>query len=161
MRTLRAVYACLVYLFLYLPLAVMVIYSFNDSRFSMVWKGFTLDWYVKLFGNTSLMQAALHSLLIAVLAATCSSILGTFIAMALHRWRFPSRKVIRTSLFVMMMSPDIVIGIDPVPDGIDDRTGLIRACRDKPTCQQRRQRKSHLRFHRDLPRSRLSMASVG
>jgi spermidine/putrescine transport system permease protein len=111
MRTLRTVYACLVYLFLYLPLAVMVVYSFNDSRFSMAWKGFTLDWYVKLFGNTSLMQAALHSLLIAVLAATCSSVLGTLIALALHRWRFPSRKVIRTSLFVMMMSPDIVIGI--------------------------------------------------
>jgi spermidine/putrescine transport system permease protein len=111
MRTLRAVYAGLVYLFLYLPLAVMVAYSFNDSRFSMVWKGFTLDWYVKLFANTGLMQAAWHSLLIAVVSATCSSILGTFMAMALHRWRFPSRKVIHTSLFVMMMSPDIVIGI--------------------------------------------------
>jgi len=111
MRTLRVLYAGLVYLFLYLPLAVMVAYSFNDSRFSMAWKGVTLDWYSKLFANTGLMQAAGHSLLIAALAATCSSILGTLIAMALHRWRFPSRKVIHTSLFVMMMSPDIVIGI--------------------------------------------------
>lgn len=111
MRMLRLVYAGLVYIFLYLPLAVMVIYSFNASRFSMAWKGVTLDWYGKLFANASLMQAAMHSLIIAVLAATCSSILGTLIAMALHRWRFPSRKVIHTSLFVMMMSPDIVIGI--------------------------------------------------
>lgn len=77
----------------------------------MAWKGLTLDWYVKLFGSTALMQAALHSAPCAALAATCSSILGTLIAMALQRWRFPSRKVIRTSLFVMMMSPDIVIGI--------------------------------------------------
>jgi spermidine/putrescine transport system permease protein len=111
MRRLRILYATLVFVFLYLPLGVMVVYSFNSSRFSMAWKGFTLDWYVKLFSNAALMQAALNSLLIAALAATCSSILGTLIAMALQRWRFPSRKVIHTSLFVMMMSPDIVIGI--------------------------------------------------
>jgi len=111
MRRLRILYATLVFVFLYLPLGVMVVYSFNASRFSMAWKGFTLDWYVKLFSNAALMQAALNSLLIAALAATCSSILGTLIAMALQRWRFPSRKVIHTSLFVMMMSPDIVIGI--------------------------------------------------
>lgn len=111
MRRLRILYATLVFVFLYMPLGVMVVYSFNSSRFSMAWKGFTLDWYVKLFSNTALMQAAVNSLLIAALAATCSSILGTLIAMALQRWRFPSRKVIRTSLFVMMMSPDIVIGI--------------------------------------------------
>ena len=111
MRNLRIVYTVLVYAFLYMPLAVMVAYSFNASRFSMAWKGLTLEWYVKLFANAGLMQAAWHSLLIAILAATCSSILGTLTAMALHRWRFPSRKVIHTSLFVMMMSPDIVIGI--------------------------------------------------
>jgi len=111
MRTLRRCYTTLVFLFLYLPLAVMVAYSFNDSRFSMAWKGFTLDWYAKLFSNAGLMQAAWHSLLIAALSATVSSILGTLVAMALHRWRFPTRRVIHTSLFVMMMSPDIVIGI--------------------------------------------------
>ena len=111
MRRLRILYATLVFVFLYLPLGVMVVYSFNSSRFSMAWKGFTLDWYVRLFSNAALMQAALNSLLIAAVAATCSSILGTLIAMALQRWRFPSRKVIHTSLFVMMMSPDIVIGI--------------------------------------------------
>ncbi len=107
----RILYCGLVYVFLYLPLVVMVVYSFNASRFSMAWKGVTLDWYGKLFSNVGLMQAALHSLLIAAVSATISSILGTLIAMALHRWRFPSRKVIHTSLFVMMMSPDIVIGI--------------------------------------------------
>jgi spermidine/putrescine transport system permease protein len=111
MRRLRILYATLVFVFLYLPLGVMVVYSFNASRFSMAWKGLTLDWYVKLFSNAALMQAAFNSLLIAAVAATCSSILGTLIAMALQRWRFPSRKVIHTSLFVMMMSPDIVIGI--------------------------------------------------
>lgn len=111
MRVWKRLYLGLVYFFLYLPLVVMVVYSFNSSRFSLAWKGATLEWYVKLFSNTALIQAAWNSLVIAALAATCSSILGTLIAMALQRWRFPSRKVIHTTLFVMMMSPDIVIGI--------------------------------------------------
>lgn len=111
MRVWKRLYLGLVYFFLYLPLVVMVVYSFNLSRFSLAWKGATLEWYIKLFSNTALIQAAWNSLVIAALAATCSSILGTLIAMALQRWRFPSRKVIHTTLFVMMMSPDIVIGI--------------------------------------------------
>lgn len=111
MRTLRLFYAGVVYVFLYLPLLVMVVFSFNASKFSMRWQGATLGWYGQLFNNASLMQAAWHSLIIAVLAATCSSLLGTLMAMALHRWRFPARKVIHASLFVMMMTPDIVIGI--------------------------------------------------
>ena len=111
MRVWKRLYLGFVYFFLYLPLVVMVVYSFNSSRFSLAWKGATLEWYIKLFSNTALIQAAWNSLVIAALAATCSSILGTLIAMALQRWRFPSRKVIHTTLFVMMMSPDIVIGI--------------------------------------------------
>ncbi len=61
-RSLKIAYAALVYLFLYLPLAVMVVYSFNASRFSMQWKGFTLHWYDTLIHDASLIQAALHSL---------------------------------------------------------------------------------------------------
>lgn len=110
-RPLRIVYAALVFVFLYLPLAVMVIYAFNDSRFSMAWKGFTLGWFAKLARNTGLIEAAWHSLLVAGLAASLAAVIGTFAAMAIHRWRFPSRKVIHATLFVMMMSPDIVIGI--------------------------------------------------
>lgn len=111
MRSWKRLYLGLVYVFLYLPLLVMVVYSFNSSRFSLAWQGATLKWYAQLFSNTALIQAAWNSLIIASLSATCSSILGTLMAMALHRWRFPSRKVIQTTLFVMMMSPDIVIGI--------------------------------------------------
>jgi len=110
-RALKTSYAALVYLFLYLPLAVMVIYSFNASRFSMAWKGVTLQWYGSLLHNASLLQAAWHSLLIAGLAATAASLIGTLTAFALHRWRFKGSKMIHGTLFVMMMSPDIVIGI--------------------------------------------------
>ncbi len=110
-RPVKIAYAALVYLFLYLPLVVMVVYSFNASRFSMRWKGFTLQWYDHLLHNATLLQAAAHSLYIAFLAATAASLVGTITALAIYRWRFTGRKTIHAALFVMMMSPDIVIGI--------------------------------------------------
>ena len=104
-------YATAVYTFLYLPLAVMAVYSFNASKFSLSWKGFTLDWYDKLWQNTSLMEAAVHSLTVAATSATLACIIGTLAAFILYQYTFPGRKVIFGTLFVMMMSPDIVIGI--------------------------------------------------
>jgi spermidine/putrescine transport system permease protein len=110
-RIVNNAYMALIYLFLYLPLAVMVIYSFNASRLSMTWKGATLMWYGKIFENTPLIEAALNSLIIATLSATVACALGTLTAFSIHRWRYPARKVIHATLFIMMMSPDIVIGI--------------------------------------------------
>nr|WP_287410765.1 spermidine/putrescine ABC transporter permease PotC [Pseudodesulfovibrio sp.] len=111
MQFLKSVYAWLIYLFLYLPLAVMAFYSFNASKYSLTWKGFTLKWYGKLLTNTNLFDAALRSLTIAILSATIACIIGTLTAFMLHQYRFRGRKAIFGSLFVMMMSPDIVIGI--------------------------------------------------
>ncbi len=111
MKWLRRIYIAMVLGFLYIPLAVMVVYSFNASRFSMDWKGFSGEWYLQLWNNTGLLTAALNSLVVAVVSATLSTVLGTLIAFTLTRWRFPSRRVIGATLFVMMMSPDIVIAI--------------------------------------------------
>jgi len=61
----KTVYAALVYAFLYFPLVVMGVYSFNASKYSIAWKGFSTTWYLKLLGNTQLLDAALHSLTIA------------------------------------------------------------------------------------------------
>lgn len=111
MRLVAKFYASAVFLFLYLPLCVVAVYSFNASKYSLGWKGFTLDWYVRLAGNASLLTAAGHTMLIAVAAATVSCALGVLIAFALHRYRFRGRKRLFATIFVMMMSPDIVIGI--------------------------------------------------
>nr|WP_321512934.1 spermidine/putrescine ABC transporter permease PotC [uncultured Pseudodesulfovibrio sp.] len=110
-RFIKMGYACLVYLFLYLPLAVMAVYSFNASKYSLAWKGFTLKWYGKLLTNTTLIDAALRSLTIALVSATIACIIGTLIAFMLHQYRFRGRKTIFGGVFIMMMSPDIVIGI--------------------------------------------------
>nr|WP_321467813.1 spermidine/putrescine ABC transporter permease PotC [uncultured Desulfobulbus sp.] len=110
-RWLQRLYATLVYGFLYLPLVVVAVFSFNDSKYSLAWHGFTLQWYEKLWQNSSLMGAALNSLLIAACAATMATLLGTVAAFIIHQYRFPGRKILFGSLFVMMMSPDIVIAI--------------------------------------------------
>ena len=111
MRVLKSLYLLIVYLFLYLPLVVVAVFSFNSSRYSLAWKGFTLDWYSRLFENTALIAAALNSLIIAVSASTLATILGTLAAFILHQYRFPGRRLLFGTLFVMMMSPDIVIAI--------------------------------------------------
>lgn len=111
MQILKNGYAGLVYIFLYLPLFVMAAYSFNASKYSLSWKGFTLKWYGKLLSNSTLLDAALRSITIAVISATVACIIGTLAAFMLHQYRFKGRRAVFGSIFIMMMSPDIVIGI--------------------------------------------------
>lgn len=110
-RWLQRIYAAVIYGFLYTPLGVVALFSFNDSKYSLAWNGATLKWYSKLWQNSSLMSAALNSLFVAACAATLATLLGTIAAFIIHQYRFPGRKMLFGSLFVMMMSPDIVIAI--------------------------------------------------
>jgi len=111
MRWLKTGYLGFVYLLLYLPIAVLVVFSFNASRNPYRWQGLSLEWYARLWGNDALIQAALNSLLLATSAATLSTLIGTLTAIALHRYRFRGKRVLNGMLFVVMMSPDIVLAI--------------------------------------------------
>lgn len=111
MRRLGMAWVWIVYAFLYVPILVVVVYSFNAAKYSTAWTGFTLDWYHKLLSNTPLVDAALNSLTVATLAATIATILGSLAAVCIHRYRFPGRKVLHGSIFVLTVSPDIVMGI--------------------------------------------------
>lgn len=110
-RRLGMAWVWLVYAFLYLPIIVVIVYSFNASKYSTTWSGFTLDWYAKLLANTPLVDAALNSLTVATLSATIATLLGSLAAACLHRYRFPGRKVLHSSIYVLTVSPDIVMGI--------------------------------------------------
>lgn len=101
----------LVYLFLYLPIIVLIVNSFNANKFGMKWGGWTTKWYSALVNNDSLMQAAWHSINIAVFSATAATILGSLTAVALFRYRFRGKGVVNGLLFIVMMSPDIVMAI--------------------------------------------------
>jgi len=111
MRWLKHGYLGLVYLLLYLPIAVLVVFSFNASRNPYRWQGLSLEWYARLWDNDALIQAAANSLLLASSAATLSALIGTLTAIALHRYRFRGKRVLNGMLFVVMMSPDIVLAI--------------------------------------------------
>ncbi len=111
MRWLKHGYLGLVYLLLYLPIAVLVVFSFNASRNPYRWQGLSLEWYARLWDNDALIQAAANSLLLASSAATLSTLIGTLTAIALHRYRFRGKRVLNGMLFVVMMSPDIVLAI--------------------------------------------------
>lgn len=110
-RALRLAYMAGIYLFLYLPLAVLVIYSFNDARFSTDWRGLTLKWYISLLHNGLLLDALGNSLVVAGISSVVATLIGTLAAFAFFRYRFPGRKVLYSLIYVVMMSPDIVMGI--------------------------------------------------
>ncbi|OBT16313.1 spermidine/putrescine ABC transporter permease PotC [Vibrio sp. UCD-FRSSP16_10] len=110
-RTLRFSFMSLVYAFLYLPIIVLIANSFNANKFGMKWGGFTTKWYESLVNNDSLMQAAWHSLNIAVFSATAATLIGSLTAVALFRYQFKGKKAVNGMLFVVMMSPDIVMAI--------------------------------------------------
>ena len=104
-------YVTLVYAFFYVPLFVMFIYAFNNNKYATTWKGFTLKWFTTLFDNTALLDAAVNSLMVAVCAATAATILGSLAALSVKRYRFAGRKTIYMSIFLLTLSPDIVMGI--------------------------------------------------
>lgn len=110
-RTIRFSFMTLVYLFLYLPIIVLIANSFNENKFGMKWGGFTTKWYHALVNNDSLMQAAWHSLNVAVFSATAATIIGSLTAVALFRYQFKGKNIVNGMLFVVMMSPDIVMAI--------------------------------------------------
>ncbi len=110
-RPAAASYLSLIYFFLYVPIVVLVVFSFNNSLYSGLWHGGTLKWYRQLFQDTNLQTIALHSLTISFLAATISTTIGLFGAIALYKYRFLGKRLINGLLFVMIIIPDLVMGV--------------------------------------------------
>lgn len=107
-----AVYLAALYGFLYLPLAVMFAFSFNNARRNVVWKGFTLHWYVNLFHDAELLGALFTTLKLAAAAALLSSILGLLASYAMARHpRFRGKQAYSSLLNVPLMMPEIVMGV--------------------------------------------------
>ncbi|WP_272660957.1 spermidine/putrescine ABC transporter permease PotC [Providencia sp. PROV150] len=110
-RTLRGGFMAIIYAYLYIPIIILIVNSFNESRFGIQWQGFSTKWYELLANNDSLLEAAGHSLTMAVLSATFATAIGTLTAVALFRYRFRGKPFVGGMLFVVMMSPDIVMAI--------------------------------------------------
>ena len=108
---LGSVYAVIIYAILYIPVAVMMLFSFNDQRYNYYWNGFTTKWYGKLFENSALIGSLWYSLIIAVLATLISVFIGTIGALGLKRFEFKGRKFINNMLYIPIIVPEIVLAV--------------------------------------------------
>jgi putrescine transport system permease protein len=98
--------------FLYLPIAILVIYSFNDSRLVTIWSGASLRWYRELFNDAAMLESASVSLRIALLSATAATVLGTLAALALTRGRrFGGRLLFSGMIYAPLVMPEVITGL--------------------------------------------------
>lgn len=108
---LNRVLMALVFIFLYAPIFLLIIFSFNAGSSNTVWKGFSLAWYGKLFGNRLIMQSVYTTLLVSLLATVIATFAGTFAAIGFFAMRRKIRNPLMTVNNIPMMNADIVTGV--------------------------------------------------
>lgn len=100
-----------VFAFLYIPILLLVVYSFNDSKLNLYWVGFTTKWYGLLFQNEVLLRAFQNSLIVAGATTVLSVFIGTSAAWLLYRYRFPAQQLIGLLIFIPMVMPEVLMGV--------------------------------------------------
>lgn len=104
-------YAAALYLFLYLPIAILVLFSFTRDQFGVRWTGFTLEWYSRLLANERLIGATINTLYVAFVSTIVATVLGTLLAMALERYRFRGRDGVEALVYLPIVIPEIVMAV--------------------------------------------------
>ena len=105
------IWIALTFLFLYLPIAVVIIFSFNTSKMNILWEGFTFQWYGSFFQNRSLMDALMNTLIIAVASTAISTVIGTIGAVGMGKYRYFGKDIIDYLLYIPVVIPEVVLGI--------------------------------------------------
>lgn len=112
MKAISRIYTALILLFLYAPIAVMVVFSFNSSESVWVFENFSFDWYLELTSNSSMLEALKHTFIIAVLSAVFSTVIGTAASVGILALRKKfSQRIVMSVTNIPMMNADIVTGI--------------------------------------------------
>ncbi|ACZ38713.1 ABC transporter permease [Sphaerobacter thermophilus] len=101
----------LTFIFLYAPILILVIFSFNAARQQTVWTGFTFDWYAQMVQDAKTINAAKNSAIIAVISTAVSTVIGTLTALALDRYRFRGRTAFEGAMYLPIIVPEIVMAI--------------------------------------------------
>lgn len=105
------IYACLVYTFIYVPVITLIVFSFNNQEANTEWKGFTLNYYIKLFNDLELMQIFGLTLFIAVTVTILSAVIGTLGAVGLTKFSFKGKKLVDSSLYIPIIIPEVVLAV--------------------------------------------------
>jgi spermidine/putrescine transport system permease protein len=100
-----------IFVFLYVPILILVIYSFNENKVVGVWKGFSTRWYMELFQNEAVIDALMVSLWVAFWSTVVSTVLGTLVAMAMERHRFRGKLLLDAGMYLPVIIPDIVMAL--------------------------------------------------
>ncbi|MBR0278293.1 MAG: ABC transporter permease [Clostridia bacterium] len=111
MKTLKRIYASIIYLFLYAPIILLILFSFNDSRSRGNWGGWTLRWYGELFKDSVIMNALFNTLVIALVSAVVATIIGTVTAFGMYYMKKTPRAILSGISYLPVMNPDIVTGV--------------------------------------------------
>lgn len=104
-------YDSLVYLFLYLPIGVVVLYSFNTSKRNIVFEGFTFEWYGKLFQNDALLEAYGNTLIVGFASTVIATVIGTLASYGMSKYKFRGKSILELLLYIPVVIPEIVLGI--------------------------------------------------
>lgn len=108
---LSKIYLAVVMLVTYLPIAMVVIFSFNDSKLTVGWKGFTLKWYESLFNNGALMEALRNSIVLGLISCAAAAVIGTFGAIGMARVNYKSKGMMEYLSTIPIMVPEIILGM--------------------------------------------------
>lgn len=111
MKKLGKVYLALVLFFLYVPIFVLIVFSFNETKSSSVFSGFTLDWYKRLFNNRIIISSLVNTVIIAVAASIISTILGTLAAIGINSMKRVPKTVVMNVTNMPIINPEIVTGV--------------------------------------------------
>lgn len=110
-RFLKNLFIFLVFFFLYLPILILIIYSFNSSKMNILFESFTFQWYKILFHNKDLLEAFFNTMVIALTSTFFSVVIGTLSAVGLHRYDFPLKNLVLKLIYIPIVIPEIVLGI--------------------------------------------------
>lgn len=117
-------WTALVFAFLYVPIILLIVFSFNDSKLGIRWMGFTTKWYGELLGDAVLLGAFQNSLIVASVTTLLATALGTIGAWLTFRYRFPARRALGLLIFIPMVMPEILMGVSLLILFVDFRFGL-------------------------------------
>jgi len=110
-QKLKNLFIVIVFIFLYAPIFVLILYSFNESKMNIVFTGFTFKWYVALLNNKDLIEAFLNTMIIAITSTVISTVIGTISAIGLYKYNFPFKKLVNSLIYIPIVIPEIVLGI--------------------------------------------------
>ncbi|MFS0864004.1 ABC transporter permease [Fredinandcohnia sp. 179-A 10B2 NHS] len=105
------IYGALIYSFLYIPILILILFSFNESKLNAVWTGFTFDWYAKLWTNTAVLEAAKITIIVAIVSTIASTILGTLVSVGMYKYHFKGKSALDGMLYIPLVMSEIVMGI--------------------------------------------------